>query len=82
MSLFDEIFSYSTPDLYEIKKFMDKHTDMKYYATGDPNQNNDTTDLNEVKGTVITYHNRTAKAINDTLCDAEEIQLALLFHWA
>ena len=44
--VFDEIYCYKTTDLFKIKKFMLEHPKLKYFATGDTNQNKPINDTN------------------------------------
>jgi hypothetical protein len=42
---FDEIFCYKTNDLYKIYNFMNTHIHIKYYCSGDVNQNRPINDV-------------------------------------
>ena len=55
MVVFDEIYLYDTYKLSYIKDLMNKHNDIKFYATGDENQNKpiETLNISDCK----TYYN-------------------------
>jgi len=55
--IFDEIFNYTTNNLYRIKQFMKKYPDMKFVATGDCNQNSPIEQLNNVENYKKYYYN-------------------------
>lgn len=54
--VFDEIFLYSTCKLQNIKEFMDKHKKIRFYATGDENQNKPIETLN-ISNSKVYYNN-------------------------